>query len=231
MKNNDLIWQEAKKHLLNDWPALSSEQLEETKGNKAALVELIQKKYVLTHDQALASVSEILPESEVTTKLPDTEIPRINQVNPTDSQGQKDSVKKNNDEGLPEYPNKLYEEDLPPDLKLEKIYVDDYLMDLVPNFIQNKFLDLNKINYAIDNKDLETIKKIGHNWKGVCSSYGFNKLAEIGKKFEILAQNTDYSGIKKIIDHLPTYLKNVQIIGISTASTGSSISPNENLKL
>lgn len=93
-----------------------------------------------------------------------------------------------------------------------EIYVDDFIFDLIPNFIKNKFNDIDQIKTAIENKNPDIIKNIGHNWKGVCSSYGFNRLAEMGKKLELLAVNENYIEIKQIIDALPNYLKNIQII-------------------
>lgn len=93
----------------------------------------------------------------------------------------------------------------------DKIYVNEFLLDLIPDFIKNKIKDLAIIKSAIEHEDADTIKKIGHNWKGVCSSYGFNYLGETGKQFEILAQNEDYKGLKLLIETLPEYLKNIQI--------------------
>lgn len=92
-----------------------------------------------------------------------------------------------------------------------KIYVNEFLVDLIPGFIKNKFDDLAVLKSAIDNKDAATIKKIGHNWKGVCASYGFNYLGEAGKQFEILAQNEDYASLKLLAESIPEYLRNIQV--------------------
>lgn len=93
----------------------------------------------------------------------------------------------------------------------DKIFVDEFLVDLIPNFIKNKIDDLAVLKNAAENQDFDTIKKIGHNWKGVCSSYGFKYLGETGKQFEYLALNKDLPSIKLLIESLPEYLKNVQI--------------------
>ena len=93
----------------------------------------------------------------------------------------------------------------------DKIFVDEFLVDLIPNFIKNKIADLAVLKNAAENIDFEAIKKIGHNWKGVCSSYGFKYLGETGKQLEYLAQNKDLASIKLLIESLPEYLRNVQI--------------------
>ena len=74
----------------------------------------------------------------------------------------------------------------------DKIFVDEFLIDLIPNFIKNKIAELAILKTAVKIKDFDAIKKIGHNWKGVCSSYGFTYLGETGKQFELLAENQDF---------------------------------------
>jgi|GEM_PF-1706733 len=92
-----------------------------------------------------------------------------------------------------------------------KVYVDEFLIDLIPGFIKNKYADLSLLQIAIESDDFETIKKIGHNWKGVCASYGFNYLGEAGKLFESMSETRDSVTLKQLIDSLSEYLKNVQI--------------------
>jgi HPt (histidine-containing phosphotransfer) domain-containing protein len=93
----------------------------------------------------------------------------------------------------------------------EIVSVEKMLADLVPGFIKNKIDDLHFIDDMIKQKDYGKIKKIGHNWKGACPSYGFHYLGEVGKQFEILVQNQDYENLEKLVSTLPTYLKNVSI--------------------
>lgn len=93
----------------------------------------------------------------------------------------------------------------------ETVQVEKMLSDLVPGFIKNKFDDLETINSLIENSDFSKIKKIGHNWKGACPSYGFTYLGEVGKQFEILVQNRDYDTLQALVKSLPSYLKNVNV--------------------
>lgn len=95
--------------------------------------------------------------------------------------------------------------------KSDKIFVNEFLVDLIPNFIKNKIDDVAILKSAIENQDTDTIKKIGHNWKGVCSSYGFKYLGETGRQFETLAQIQDFNTLKVLVESIPEYLKNIQI--------------------
>ncbi len=93
----------------------------------------------------------------------------------------------------------------------ETVPVEQMLSDLIPTFINNKFEDLKYINEMFDKKDYKQIKKIGHNWKGACPSYGFFYLGEVGKQFEILVDNQNYDELHRLIQTLPTYLDNINI--------------------
>jgi HPt (histidine-containing phosphotransfer) domain-containing protein len=93
----------------------------------------------------------------------------------------------------------------------DKVAVEDMLADLIPGFLKNKTTDLGVLNEALEGHDFDKIKKIGHNWKGACSSYGFHYLGEVGKQFEILAGEKNHEKLRVLIGSLPEYLKNVEV--------------------
>ncbi len=98
--NND--WNEAKKQFQKNWSALKPEDLERTHADKDALTKLIENRYGLPHAQAAAAVSEIMQDIEYPQDLPETE------------------QDKKIVEDVPPYPNKLYEEELPPEIQLNE---------------------------------------------------------------------------------------------------------------
>ena len=103
MKNSEKDWSVAIQQFQKNWNALGSEELEKTHGDKDALATLLEQKYGMPHPQAIASVSEIMNHTEVSPELPESE----------EQKNIKDDI-------VPDYPNKLYEEDLPPDLQLDE---------------------------------------------------------------------------------------------------------------
>lgn len=103
MKHFEKVWSDAKNQFQKNWNALSAEDLEKTHGDKEALAGLLEHEYGMPHPQAIASVSEIMDNTEVGPELPESE-----------------EQKKIDEVNLPEYPNKLYEEELPPDLQLDE---------------------------------------------------------------------------------------------------------------
>lgn len=103
MKNFETSWSDAKKQFQKNWPALKPEELEHTHGDKAALTQLIENKYSIPHAEAADEVSEIMQNLEASPSLPETEEQRKLET------GEK-----------PAYPNKLYEEELPPEIQLDE---------------------------------------------------------------------------------------------------------------
>lgn len=93
----------------------------------------------------------------------------------------------------------------------ETVHVEQMVSELIPSFLKNKQTDLQFIRSLLEEKKYDEIKKLGHNWKGACASYGFHYLSEVGKQFEDLADRKDDDNLKKLIDSLPIYLDNVKI--------------------
>lgn len=102
MKNIEADWTFAKKQFQKNWKGLKEEDLEKTHGDNTSLTELLQTEFGIPHEQAQASVNDIMHDIEVSPSLPDTEVER--KIEETEK---------------PVYPNKLYEEELPPDIFLE----------------------------------------------------------------------------------------------------------------
>lgn len=108
MSKNDFNWNIEKKQFLQDWPALDEEELDKTNRDKTEIAELIKKKYILTFDQAMAAVLETFTNAAIIPPLPDTE--NMDNI---------DKLRKIESDTPPLYPNKLYEEELPPNIQLE----------------------------------------------------------------------------------------------------------------
>lgn len=111
MRTNSTDWSNAKKRFIKSWINLSESELDNTHGNVESLTELLQHKYSLPYEQAKSSVTEIMSKPKEESELPDTEI----QFEPSEV----DDTRRSEGTERPEYPNKLYEEDLPPDIKLK----------------------------------------------------------------------------------------------------------------
>ncbi len=91
-------------------------------------------------------------------------------------------------------------------------YVPPELEELVPWFVGNMRQNLEQMEQSIQKGDLETVRAIGHDMKGVGKSYGFDGISDIGKMLEnaVIEKNTEE--ICRGLEHFAVYIENVEII-------------------
>lgn len=93
-----------------------------------------------------------------------------------------------------------------------KIYIDSELKDLIPSFLTNRLEDIKAIQSAIAKSDFDTIRMIGHNLKGIGSSYGFDDITVLGKALETASQCKDMRDIRLLTQKIIDFLENIEII-------------------
>ena len=91
------------------------------------------------------------------------------------------------------------------------IEVDADLADLVPNFLANRQKDLRLIETALEKNDMEALRIIGHNMKGVGGGYGFNGITEFGKHIEEAAKTRNIDNIHNQLQQYRSYLDNLEV--------------------
>ena len=91
------------------------------------------------------------------------------------------------------------------------IQVDPDLQDLIPDFLANRNLDVEKLYTAFDANDIESLCSIGHNLKGLGSGYGFDMISELGAAIETAAKKNNMDEIRQKIKQLDDYLKCVEV--------------------
>ena len=65
------------------------------------------------------------------------------------------------------------------------------VQELVPGYLKQKRVDLDKLWTAIDAADYATVSTLGHQLKGSGSSYGFDDISTIGSALERAALSHD----------------------------------------
>ena len=93
-----------------------------------------------------------------------------------------------------------------------KIKIDKDLKPIIPQFLENREEDIEKINNYLKEDNYEKIEIIGHSMKGSGGGYGFEKITEIGEKIEKAAKSEDKEKINEQIEKLNKYLKELEII-------------------
>jgi HPt (histidine-containing phosphotransfer) domain-containing protein len=86
------------------------------------------------------------------------------------------------------------------------------LEDLVPTFMKNRGKELETLRTALDAGDLEQMRQLGHRMKGVGSSYGFERVSQLGKQIEDQAKAGNRDALNTRLVEYAEYLACVQIV-------------------
>jgi CheY-like chemotaxis protein/HPt (histidine-containing phosphotransfer) domain-containing protein len=98
--------------------------------------------------------------------------------------------------------------------KLERnvVRIDADLSDLVPNFLEHKRDDVQKIAAAIEAGDYETLSQVGHKMKGEGGSYGFDAITMMGGALEEAAKIKDQAAVRHWASELTAFLETVEVV-------------------
>lgn len=92
------------------------------------------------------------------------------------------------------------------------VEVDAELFELVPLFMETMTANIDEMQEALLTKDYDVICRHGHSQKGLGSTYGFDYLGHLGYKIETAGMQKDDDEVRKLLDEMSVYLKNVQIV-------------------
>lgn len=92
------------------------------------------------------------------------------------------------------------------------VYVDVDLEDLIPDFLDHRNQDVERIRNLLEQGDLREIQRLGHSMKGAGGGYGFDKITEIGRGIEEAAKTGDKNKIEKLNADLARYLSEIEIV-------------------
>lgn len=80
--------------------------------------------------------------------------------------------------------------------------LNNFINELLPEFMAQLEEMLNNLRLAIQNQDLNTIKSISHDIKGTAGIYGFRQISDIATLLEKAAQDGSFPKIKGFLDQL-----------------------------
>ena len=92
-----------------------------------------------------------------------------------------------------------------------KVEIDAELEPLIPTYLENQTNNLKKMLQALENKDFETLRVLGHNLKGSGGGYGFEDLTQIGAAIEQAAKESKDDTIREKLTELEEFLAHVEI--------------------
>lgn len=92
------------------------------------------------------------------------------------------------------------------------VRADPEIADLIPRFLENRQKDIVLIMEALQKKDYEAIKIMGHSMKGAGGGYGFPGVTDIGRSIEDAAREQNLEQVLMAVDKLTTYLDRVEVV-------------------
>jgi HPt (histidine-containing phosphotransfer) domain-containing protein len=86
------------------------------------------------------------------------------------------------------------------------------LEPLIPKYLNNRRLDIEKASRMLLDNDMEPIRIIGHTMKGNGASYGFSYISELGERIENAAKEGNSTSIDAALKEFEEYIDTVQIV-------------------
>jgi HPt (histidine-containing phosphotransfer) domain-containing protein len=95
----------------------------------------------------------------------------------------------------------------------DKIFlkIDQDIEELVPGYLKNRRMDIDKISNAVDQGDFDTARMLGHAMKGNGKSYGFEEISHIGLTIENSGIQKEPEIIRRELEKLLGYLNSIHI--------------------
>jgi hypothetical protein len=79
------------------------------------------------------------------------------------------------------------------------VIVEKDLVSLLPCFLNNRLEDFEKLSHFLQIKDFDSIKRIGHDLRGVPGAFGYEFIVDIGRDIESAASLNDAESIGQIL--------------------------------
>jgi hypothetical protein len=91
-----------------------------------------------------------------------------------------------------------------------RVSIDPDLEDLIPGFLGNRRLDVERIRELLACADFDQVRLIGHSMKGSGGGYGFDPITDYGGEIEQAALLKDAAAIQDAVGRLADYLARVE---------------------
>jgi len=84
--------------------------------------------------------------------------------------------------------------------------------ELIPGFIENRRNELEELRGALDAGRYEQLTQLGHRMRGIGSTYGFDRVSELGEQIEQRAAASDRAGLAACLAEYGDYLARLKVV-------------------
>ena len=90
------------------------------------------------------------------------------------------------------------------------VIADPDIQDLVARFLENQQRNATLVLELVNQRDFESVRRIGHNMKGTGKGYGFEIISSHGASLEHAASRSQADDVKRVANELADYLAEVR---------------------
>jgi HPt (histidine-containing phosphotransfer) domain-containing protein len=94
----------------------------------------------------------------------------------------------------------------------KEVRIPPILMDLIPQYLSNRRLEITTLDSALAEKNFETIQSIGHKLKGNAGSYGFYELTALGDALEKAGKEMNLDLAQNTLTTYREYIESVYVL-------------------
>ncbi len=91
------------------------------------------------------------------------------------------------------------------------VEVDKELEDVFPRYFKSREEDLTKLDRAVEKKDFETMRQIGHKVSGNAAGYGLSHLGELAKELEMASHDRQFAKCSDLVQKMHRYLRDLTV--------------------
>jgi len=96
-------------------------------------------------------------------------------------------------------------------VQVKTIQLDKSILPLIPEYLENRKEDIQKIRHALEKQNFSVIEDLGHKMKGSGKCYGFETISMIGNRIEAFAKQKNAGEIEESVGQMQDYLSNLQL--------------------
>jgi CheY-like chemotaxis protein len=96
-------------------------------------------------------------------------------------------------------------------VRVDKTQLDASILPLIPDYIENRKQDLQKIRHALEKQNFGIIEDLGHKMKGSGKCYGFEKISMLGNRIEAFAKQKNADEIEMSVGQMQDFLASLRI--------------------
>lgn len=94
------------------------------------------------------------------------------------------------------------------------VNVEAELMHMLPRFLEARRENIHDLKLALSQHNWQKISDVGHIMAGICGSFGFDELGELGREIEQLALQQQEAAIQERVQQMEQHLAEVKIIEV-----------------